>query len=85
MTLFKNKYFKFWVLSFILFFFLFLSFIYEPFLSNILTIRVDKDIIKGVLTYPPFSPVEVKPFGTDILGFTIFAKVIQGFEPTPKS
>lgn len=82
MTLFKNKYFKFWVLSFILFFFLFLSFIYEPFLSNILTIRVDKDIINGVLTYPPFSPVEVKPFGTDILGFTIFAKVIQGFKYT---
>ncbi|SEL22253.1 peptide ABC transporter permease [Carnobacterium iners] len=71
-----------WVLCSILLSFLLLSFLYEPLLSKFFIIRVDKAIINGELAYPPFSPLEVRPFGTDILGFTILAKVIQGFKYT---
>lgn len=71
-----------YLLIFILVFFLLLSCLYEPVLSRILTIRVDKTMINEKLAYPPFSPLEVKPFGTDILGFTILAKLIQGFKYT---
>ncbi|MCA9765671.1 MAG: peptide ABC transporter permease [Carnobacterium sp.] len=71
-----------WILCSILFSFLLLSFLYEPVLSDLFTIRVNKAVIDGQLAYPPFSPLEVRPFGTDILGFTIFAKIIQGFKYT---
>ena len=66
----------------ILLFFLLISCLYEPLLSNILTLRVEKTLINGEIKYPPFTPLEVPPFGTDIIGFTIFAKIIQGFKYT---
>lgn len=78
----KNKRRTLWLLCSVLFFFLLLSCLYEPVLSKLLLVRVDKMLVNGELTYPPFSPLEVKPFGTDILGFTIFAKMIQGFKYT---
>ena len=66
----------------IVLFFLLLSCLYEPLLSKFLTIRVEKTMINGEVNYPPFTPLEVLPFGTDIIGFTIFAKIIQGFKYT---
>lgn len=44
--------------------------------------RVEKTMINGEVKYPAFTLLEVLPFGTDILGFTIFAKIIQGFKYT---
>lgn len=78
----KKKKTTLWVLCSIVLIFLLLSCLYEPLLSKLLTIRVEKAMISGSLKYPPFTPLEVQPFGTDILGFTIFAKVIQGFKYT---
>ncbi|WP_313467809.1 peptide ABC transporter permease [Carnobacterium sp.] len=78
----KKKKTTLWALCSIVLIFLLLSCLYEPILSKLLTIRVEKTMIDGTLKYPPFTPLEVQPFGTDILGFTIFAKVIQGFKYT---
>ena len=78
----KKKKTTLWALCSIVLIFLLLSCLYEPLVSKFLTIRVEKAMISGALKYPPFTPLEVQPFGTDILGFTIFAKVIQGFKYT---
>lgn len=78
----KNKNNPLWILCSIVLFFLLLSCLYEPLLSKVLTIRVEKTIVNGEVKYPPFTPLEVLPFGTDIIGFTIFAKIIQGFKYT---
>lgn len=78
----KKKNITLWILCTIVLVFLLLSCLYEPLVSKMLTIRVEKAMIHGALNYPPFTPLEVPPFGTDILGFTIFAKVIQGFKYT---
>ncbi|MFJ1628385.1 ABC transporter permease family protein [Marinilactibacillus psychrotolerans] len=82
MIILKNKPIKLWILCSLLSFFLLISCLYEPFLSKILTLRVEKTLIAGEINYPPFTPLEVPPFGTDIIGFTIFAKIIQGFKYT---
>ncbi|EDP68914.1 Oligopeptide transport system permease protein oppC [Carnobacterium sp. AT7] len=78
----KNKNLTLWILCSVVLFFLLLSCLYEPLLSKILTLRVESIRINGEVKYPPFTPLEVLPFGTDIIGFTIFAKIIQGFKYT---
>lgn len=78
----KDKTITLWISCSIVLFFLLISCLYEPLLSKLLTIRVEKAMINGAVAYPPFTPFEVPPFGTDIVGFTVFSKIIQGFKYT---
>lgn len=63
-------------------FFLFLSILYDPVISKLITSRVT-NINQGLdISFPPFSPAAVPPFGTDVVGFTVVSKLIQGFKYT---
>lgn len=61
---------------------LLISFLYEPVLSNWMTVRVPSLKSQDGLSFPPYSPNMVKPFGTDLVGFTLLSKLIQGFKYT---
>ncbi|WP_413480198.1 hypothetical protein [Carnobacterium maltaromaticum] len=57
---------------------LLISFLYEPVLSNWMTVRVPSLKSQDGISFPPYSPNTVKPFGTDLVGFTLLSKLIQG-------
>lgn len=61
---------------------LLLSFLYEPLLENLIRTRVISIEGQAGIQFPPFSPNEIFPFGTDLVGFTIFSKLLQGFKYT---
>lgn len=78
----KNSKIKLTLLVFLMLVILIMSFLYEPLLEKIITTRITSIKGKDGIRFPPFTPTEVFPFGTDLVGFTILSKLIQGFKYT---
>lgn len=62
--------------------FLLLSLFYETGLKNSLVSRVSSITLDNQIKFPPFNPKIVPPFGTDLVGFTLLSKLVQGFKYT---
>lgn len=66
-----------------IFLMLLVSFLYEPFYGNVLwEMKSIYDENGNVVASTPFTPSQYPPFGTDLTGTPILAKIIQGAKYT---